>query len=195
MNCRPEDLLEDPPDGRVEFSGLQISAINFLRSPGSSEDKAQHPKASNLFLPSNICSHPKMFYCSEDQCNISTWSVSWSAGVSWLQNFQRLPCDGCSIFTLWNIVVAVFSASAVLWLQNSQQSQCLQCSIFSICSVMIGVFSASTVWWLQYFHQLKYDCCSIFSICSAMIAGFLQPLQHCVDCRGSVRQEGNWGGR
>ena len=30
---RPGDPLEDPPDGRVEFSGLQISAINFLRNP------------------------------------------------------------------------------------------------------------------------------------------------------------------
>ena len=49
MNCRPEDLLEDPPDGRVEFSGLQISAINFLHNPGSSEDKAEFPQASNLF--------------------------------------------------------------------------------------------------------------------------------------------------
>ena len=30
---RPGDPLEDPPDGRVEFSGLQISAINFLHNP------------------------------------------------------------------------------------------------------------------------------------------------------------------
>ena len=166
MNCRPGDPLEDPPDGRVEFSGLQISAINFLPNPRIINWTQSLTSAGKRSFPFNnyLLSVPRRNVCfvslkfpSRDDCSIF---------------------HSCSIFSICNVMIAVFSPAAV-WLlhlhcDDCKQSQCLYWSIFSFCSVLIGVFSASAVSWLQYFQHLQCLDCSIFSICSAMIAGFFR---------------------